>query len=819
MSRNDPKQFARFLEFIKEGNATEVERMINSTNIDPSAEDNKAIKAAIIIGHNDIVELLLNDLNVQNSVNYEALKKLTDDKEIIDLLDYFSASKSDSESESKDIKKPSIDEEFKKLLYYIKVGDSKGVKRILEEGKVDPSLEDNKAIKLLASYGYGSIILLLLKDPRVRDTINYEELIRIATNAGNKKTAEIIEDLKKYNESDSKADSKQPKSPEKKKTPELKKSKEELFKEFLIYVKYSNVEEVKRMVKEGQVDPSMGHNEATEVASEYGRNEIIEFLLMDPRVATTVDYSQMQQTAFDNKNWKSVKLITELTNYNQSDPERVKELEDFKQGKLKGELKELKKEPVNFNDLLNYIQTGNLRVVKNILDEGRVDPSAEDNKAIKKATELGYIEIIQTLLNNDRIMNTIDYDEIIKIAIDKGNKRIAQIIGNIAVSNKRIRKKRRESIAEYKTIRKVVKQAELAPEIEFDDFKGELKNIDIIPSFVEDVKTTFKRAFVPIITVVKKDVNIKDNVEFKSFLCEMETFKWSANEQAEDYETHRNRRNIGYNGIYPTYTIHLVKMLGNNITLFTMNTISSTQSDYLSNHGLRRLKIKPDDLSPDYDNSKHRIFNFPKPLVLAPGSLTDALSDINLPKYELFPPLFFREFKKTLPEKFLYTCHYCEEIKTGNTRYALVNCIYMYIHGGVHYTFLFIDHKDKILEYYDPEIYANKKTGILFTYKALQTIFPGYKINNFWRLSSIQKTEQYEKDEKGFCVKWGHMILHLKLLNINMSVGEIEALLIKECETKNMSLYELVLNYTYLMKRIIPSDMDKMLKLKMLLMK
>jgi hypothetical protein len=402
---------------------------------------------------------------------------------------------------------------------------------------------------------------------------------------------------------------------------------------------------------------------------------------------------------------------------------------------------------------------------------------------------------------------------------------IGNVFRNVSMDKKNPRT-RRQSIPEYKTIRKILTQAELKPEIEFDDFETELKSINVAEKFMEFKKSLGRDYtpdyFAPTITVVSADNSIKYNAKFKSFLCEMETFKWYANEQAEDYETHRNRQNVAYNGVYPTYTIHLVKMLGNDIALFTMNTLDKTKTSKLKDNFYDKI----DSLEPYFFESQNRIFNFPKTLNVAPDTIVSALAKNNLPNSSYYSPLFFREFKQSdiyarpsVSEKFLYTCHFSEEIRNKTKRYALVNCLYMYSHSGHHYTFLFIDHRDRIVEYYDPEVFSNRKTGILFTYKALQTIFPGYKINNFWRTSSIQKTEEYEKDEVGFCVKWGHMIMHLKLLNINMSVELIESSLIRECETKNLSLYELVLNYTYLMRRNIPADMNKMLKLKKLLMK
>ena len=650
---NDPNHYAQFLGFINTGNEEKILKMLKRARIVPSAEDNRAIKEAIATGNKRIVEILLNVFSIADTVDYNQLKKLTKDKEIIEIID---------------------------------------------------------------------------------NTLTNQKL----------------------------------------------------FDELLVSIENSDIENIAKIVGENKsFDPSMYNNRALLKASKADEVEILDFLLYNPIVAsklTSSDYYDIGHV--DEKNRDMHRMINKIREYNLENPERVKELKDFKEGKLTIPTRKIK----NFID---YVQEGNIKVIEKKLKQG-FDPSIEDNKAIKKAVELSNERIIRLLLDDPRVSNTVNYDELIKIALEKHyNKSIATLIGDIARKNKKLLQTgRRSSIPEYKTIRKILTRNELKPEIEFGNFEKELKNVDI-DKVDKNVYFKIDIEFPLTITEVKKNDSVIDSKYFKSFLCEMETFKWTANEQSEDYLTHGKRKDVAFNTIYPTYTKHLVKMLGNNMTLFTIKRFTD-QFDELPSD---TLSIRADTLSniitePNYHKLQNRIFNFPKVI-----------------EQYYYMPLYFKEFQTYT--KFLYTCQYSEEIKRKNTRYSLLNCMYVYSIDQYtnisHYTFLFIDHDEKIVEYYDPEVIGNKKSAILFTYKALQTIFPEYKINNFWRTSSIQKTEQYEKDEGGFCVKWGHMILHLKLLNINMDVGTIEELLIQECETKKLSLYELVLNYTYLMKRIITS--------------
>jgi hypothetical protein len=94
----------------------------------------------------------------------------------------------------------------------------------------------------------------------------------------------------------------------------------------------------------------------------------------------------------------------------------------------------------------------------------------------------------------------------------------------------------------------------------------------------------------------------------------------------------------------------------------------------------------------------------------------------------------------------------------------------------------------------------------------LKTLFEEYTINEFWKLTGLQTTENLERDKFGFCSVWGHMMIHLKLMNINKSLKEIEDAFILECAKEELSLYEVMLNYAYFMNRIIPSEISKFVK-------
>jgi hypothetical protein len=334
-------------------------------------------------------------------------------------------------------------------------------------------------------------------------------------------------------------------------------------------------------------------------------------------------------------------------------------------------------------------------------------------------------------------------------------------------------------------------------------------------------KSGLKFDYKPLTTVFSKNDSLleyKDLSNYKSFLCDMELFNWL---EEEYYDFSEHKLNVAYNTIYHVFTSFLARTLANDLTLFTMDTINqSTKLKY--NQWLDHyFSTTYNDYEDRMDKpAKNRIFNFPAIFKInTPINLKKALSDAGMPDDAFYLPIVIKEHAVIAYSNKFYSLYYCDSIvKSKKTRYSLMSCLIIYADYGGHYTFLFVDHEKKEVEFYDPNIIINKGHGILFIYKALGEIFKNYKINEFWNLTSIQKTEEYEKDKKGFCVIWGHMMLNLKLLNINIPITELEKLFIKECENKNISLYELVLNYTYYMRRIIPTqDMDKFVNMRDLL--
>jgi ankyrin repeat protein len=134
-------------------------------------------------------------------------------------------------------------------------------------------------------------------------------------------------------------------------------------------------------------DPSVRDDEndsAIEIASYYGRTEVVRLLLSDNRVDPSACDSYAIKWASQNGHDKVVRL---LLSDNRVDP----------------------------SDINNYAikmasHNGHVEVVRLLLSDNRVDPSADDNEAIRSASENRHDKVVRLLLSDNRVdlsLNTI----------------------------------------------------------------------------------------------------------------------------------------------------------------------------------------------------------------------------------------------------------------------------------------------------------------------------------------------------------------------------------------------------------------------------
>jgi ankyrin repeat protein len=62
--------------------------------------------------------------------------------------------------------------------------------------------------------------------------------------------------------------------------------------------------------------------------------------------------------------------------------------------------------------LIKASKKGYDKIVALLLNDGRIDPTYEDNTAIRKASERGNIEVIKLLLNDKRVVDSLPKSEL-----------------------------------------------------------------------------------------------------------------------------------------------------------------------------------------------------------------------------------------------------------------------------------------------------------------------------------------------------------------------------------------------------------------------
>lgn len=293
------------------------------------------------------------------------------------------------------------------------------------------------------------------------------------------------------------------------------------------------------------------------------------------------------------------------------------------------------------------------------------------------------------------------------------------------------------------------------------------------------------------------------NNEYKSFLCDTELFNW---QELPDMFHNDIIRKIKKPAVYRLYDIYLCKKLGNNINLISPS-ITETSTKFRYEKFLKKYYKNTKDNFILIDIPESRRYNIKTgeelesddgdDLKLKESKNIELIEDRKLIQHVNLPIVLANINNKAI-------CFYSPQILNSSKRYSIMNFIIKSSKGTSHYTFMVIDHEKRVIDYYDPHGLSNSQAKIVLVFNILKTLFKDYTIREFWRNTGMQITESIEKDEEGFCVIWGHMMMHLKLLNIDVPIRDLENMFVEECATKNISLYEVMLNYAYYMTRIIP---------------
>lgn len=347
---------SKFTEAAIEGDVGTISRLLRTE--DPSANNNEAIRMAAKNGHIEIVYLLLQDPRVDPSANNnEAIAwAITEGFTEIFILLW---------------RDPRIRLNSRMIQHAAEEGSVEILRLLLADPELDPSINNNGAIRGAATTAHPESVQLLLADPRVDPTANYNEAIREAARLG-------------------------------------------------------RIETVQLLLQDPRVDPGAGDNEAIRLAARRDHHEIVRLLLADPRVNPSIDNNYifewtiadrhldiMTQLLLDPRVGPSVyntRALDLAVKYDNSEAAfalskhpglLLPTIDEFmgyrewhdltKLAQLTGALSDSRE------DLLVWAAAvGSLNLVRTLVENG-VDPTFADNSAISAAQKNRHLNIVKYL--------------------------------------------------------------------------------------------------------------------------------------------------------------------------------------------------------------------------------------------------------------------------------------------------------------------------------------------------------------------------------------------------------------------------------------
>jgi ankyrin repeat protein len=176
--KNDPVTL--WMDAVRNGHAEDVDRLLRTTAVDPSVEDNYAVAWASGTGNFAVVERLLQDKRVDASARDNCAIRAAAANGHIAIVERL------LQEERVD---PSAMNNYAIQLAAFH-GRSVVVDRLLKDGRVDPSAEDNLALRWAHDNNHQEVFDRLLEDDRVDVTVAIQRSV-----PGNRKRFECRERL------------------------------------------------------------------------------------------------------------------------------------------------------------------------------------------------------------------------------------------------------------------------------------------------------------------------------------------------------------------------------------------------------------------------------------------------------------------------------------------------------------------------------------------------------------------------------------------------------------------------------------------------
>jgi len=173
----------RLQSFSSSTNSVEMTRLLlKDGRANPLSYDNLALRAAANWGDVQIVKLLLQDGRVLVPKELDTalfLAAMTNGEGQIEVMQLLLDSGAN----------PQRDEENSAIRFVASAG---AARLLLQDGRVDPTVNNNYALKHAARTGKTDVLLVLLQDPRVRSESNYFLALKIALQEGESETVRSL---------------------------------------------------------------------------------------------------------------------------------------------------------------------------------------------------------------------------------------------------------------------------------------------------------------------------------------------------------------------------------------------------------------------------------------------------------------------------------------------------------------------------------------------------------------------------------------------------------------------------------------------------
>ncbi len=195
-------------------------------------------------------------------------------------------------------------------------GRTEAVRFLLEDGRFNPGVDDNSAIKYAAMYQYPEVVLLLLQDERVDPSIYDNIVVQYASKMGEMVILRhLLSDERvssTYDSLDALEEASANGRIEAVRLLLQKVSDEEDISQALISASFYGQEEVVRLLlRDKRADPATKVNKAIRDASNRGHIDVVRLLLKDPRVDPTANNSEALRSASVNGELEIVRLLLE----------------------------------------------------------------------------------------------------------------------------------------------------------------------------------------------------------------------------------------------------------------------------------------------------------------------------------------------------------------------------------------------------------------------------------------------------------------------------------------------------------------------------